>query len=46
MLIKCPFDTYAYYDAWGDRYLLFDEWEYWRAQRWVAQLEFLVSFAA
>lgn len=24
MLAKCPFDTYAWYDEWGNRYLVFD----------------------
>ncbi len=23
MLTKCPFDSYAWYDEWGNRYLVF-----------------------
>ncbi len=46
MLTKCPLDPHAYYDPWGNRHLLFTEWEFWRAERWATQLRFLTSFAA
>ncbi len=42
MLSKCQFDPYAYYDPWGNRYLLFSMGELLRAARRV-ELTYLLS---
>lgn len=42
MLSKCPFDHYAYYDQWGNRYLLFSIAELLRAAR-VVETALLLS---
>lgn len=33
MLTKCQYDTYAYYDLWGNRYLIFTHKEYCKCLR-------------
>lgn len=34
MLAKCPLDPYAYYDQWGNRYLVLSHRDYvWAARR-------------
>lgn len=42
---KCPYDPYAYYDAWGNRYLVFCQWDLWRIERQIALLTFLTYFS-
>lgn len=32
-MTKCPYDPHAYYDSWGNRYLVFSDWEYWHVSR-------------
>lgn len=44
MLTKCPFDTYAYYDLWGDRHLVFDQSRYDQLTRWLEH-QWLVHFS-
>lgn len=46
MLIKCPLETYAWYDEWGNRYLVFsrnDLGAIWRIVRCAALTALLMA---
>ncbi len=40
-MTKCPHDPYAYYDDWGNRYLVLSTRDYEMATRW-AELSYLL----
>lgn len=41
-LTKCSHESYAYYDPWGNRHLVFSQREYLSRLRWV-KLTFLLA---
>jgi hypothetical protein len=46
MIYRYSQDTYALYDDYGNRYLVFSDWDYWRVSRLIVGAAFLRTFSA
>ena len=44
-MTKCPYDPYAYYDRWGNRYLVFSVMDYLWVARHIEHAELMCYMA-